>query len=291
MGAAFDLAVALARALIFAFSLQAVGALLFLVRLPADCVATSAMLRRLVAWSAGIGIVLVVVRSTLEPMRMAGHASGAVDPLLVQFFWQSNVGLAQVTRVAGLVGCLALCVLRPTPSKSGTWLAAALVVVSFALMGHTRSHDPRGGLGALLTIHLFAAAYWFGALLPLYVASARESGGRLTGIVQDFSRWAVWLVPAMLVAGAVIGWRLLGSFAALSTPYGTLLLVKLGGFAMLVALGAVNRYRLTPALAVRPQSAASALRRVIGIELVIMVVVLVATAAMTTLYSPELPAA
>jgi len=37
--------------------------------------------------------------------------------------------------------------------------------------------------------------------------------------------------------------------------------------------------------------AASALRRVIGIELVVMVVVLVATAAMTTLYSPELPGA
>jgi putative copper resistance protein D len=158
-------------------------------------------------------------------------------------------------------------------------------------MGHTRSHDPGGGLGALLTIHLLAAAYWFGALLPLYVASTREPDARLTGIVRDFSRWAVWLVPTMLAAGAVIAWRLLGSLAALSTPYGTLLLVKLGGFAVLVALGAVNRYRLTPQLAMRPQNAASALRRVIGIELAIMVVVLAATAAMTTLYSPELPGA
>jgi putative copper resistance protein D len=291
MGAAFDLAVALARALIFVFSLQAVGGLLFLVRLPADCVATSAILRRLVAWSAGIGISLVVARSILEPMRMAGHASGAVDPLLVQFFWQSNVGLAQVARIAGLAGCLALCAARPAPSRPGAWLAAALVVLSFALMGHTRSHDPGGGLGALLTIHLLAAAYWFGALLPLYVASTREPDARLTGIVRDFSRWAVWLVPAMLAAGAVIAWRLLGSLAALSTPYGTLLLVKLGGFAVLVALGAVNRYRLTPQLAMRPQNAALALRRVIGIELAIMVVVLAATAAMTTLYSPELPGA
>lgn len=289
MGAAFDLAVALARASVFVFSLQAVGALLFLARLPADCIATTAALKRLVVWSAGIGLLLVVVRSLLEPMRMAGHVSGAVDPLLVQFFWESNVGSAQLTRAAGLAACIVLCVTRFEGSRPGMWLAATLVVVSFALMGHTRSHDPGGGLGALLAVHLLAAAYWFGALLPLYAASTRESGDRLIVIVRDFSRWAVWLVPAMLAAGAVIAWRLLGSLAALSTSYGTLLLVKIGGFAVLVALGAVNRYRLTPALAVRTQSAASALRRVIGIELAIMIVVLVATAVMTTLYSPEPP--
>jgi putative copper resistance protein D len=82
-------------------------------------------------------------------------------------------------------------------------------------------------------------------------------------------------------------WALLSSFERLLSPYGLLLLTKLGGFVGLLGLATMNRYRLTPALAAGRRGAVSGLRRTIGGELAVMLTVLIATAFMTTLYSPD----
>jgi putative copper resistance protein D len=73
----------------------------------------------------------------------------------------------------------------------------------------------------------------------------------------------------------------------LRRPYGLLLRAKLGLFALLMVLAAVNRWRLTPALAASVAPARSALRRSIVAEYLLITVVLAVTAMLTTLYSPD----
>jgi putative copper resistance protein D len=67
-----------------------------------------------------------------------------------------------------------------------------------------------------------------------------------------------------MISGAVNSWILVGSFNGLiRTAYGWVLMVKLGVFATMLAVAAVNRFCLTPELALRPGSGAQreALRR------------------------------
>jgi putative copper resistance protein D len=286
VGAAIDSAVALVRAAVFFASLQAAGAALFLLLFEPWLGAVAVRIRSIVRVAGIAALMLVALRAALEPARMAGSFAGFIDPFLQTLFWSSNVGTAQLVRAAGLVLLVASAGSRYRRARA-IWIAGVvLVVASFAFMGHTRAADGRA-LGGLLVVHLGAVAFWYGALLPLWLMLRDAPYEDVHGVLLAFSRLAIATVPLLLVAGAVIAWQLLGSFAALTTPYGTLLLVQCLGFAVLVGLAAVNRLRLTPAMVAGKSGASAALRATIAVEVGVMVVIFTATAWMTTLYSPE----
>jgi putative copper export protein len=67
--------------------------------------------------------------------------------------------------------------------------------------------------------------------------------------------------------------------ASWRTIYGSLVLVKIAAFVVLMILAAWNRWRAVPG--------SQDLRRSIAIEFGLMAVVFAATATMTTLYSPQ----
>jgi putative copper export protein len=244
---------------------------------------------------------------------MAGDMSGMLDSSLQNMAWTSNFGGAFMVRELGLL--LIIAGMQPISAKStasrfftssvGSPVAffmkrlsargftivgvtgAALVAVSFTLMGHT-SVDPRRGLLApLLLTHLLIVAFWFGALWPLCLVTLRESWERVARVVAVFSAAAFWLVPLILVAGVAIAALLLPNVAALRQPYGELLIAKSALFAVLLGCAAVNKWRLGPALGRGDLQAGRTFRRVVITEYVIMVIVLSVTAVMTTFFSPE----
>ena len=62
-------------------------------------------------------------------------------------------------------------------------------------------------------------------------------------------------VATLLATGIVNSWILVGSFHALViTEYGRLLMFKIAVFAIMLVFAAVNRFRLTPRLALAPGS-------------------------------------
>src|SRR5437764_11625135 len=89
--------------------------------------------------------------------------------------------------------------------------------------------------------------FWFGALVPLHVASSRESAAIAGEVTEAFSVIAIWVVPVLLVSGVMLSVLLLKGFAGLRTTYGHLLLVKMAAFAPLMGLGPLNKWRLGPA--------------------------------------------
>lgn len=287
MAAGYDTAVALARAAVFVCALQAAGGSLFLLLHADRASIVDRDVRRLVAVSAAVAALLVMLRSGLEPIRMAGDLRAIVDVSLSKFFWASDAGRAQLVRLGGLALCGTAAFNRGKRFAPHAGSGVVLIMISFALMGHTRTHGAGPWLGLLLILHLTAVAYWLGSLLPLHWVLRRATGEDAVGIIAAFSRRAVWLVSALFLAGVVLAWQLIGSFEALDTPYGLLLLLKIGGFGALLALAAINRYALTPALAAASAQAGPWLRRVILVEIAVMVCVLLTTAVMTTFYSPD----
>jgi len=97
---------------------------------------------------------------------------------------------------------------------------------------------------------------------------------------------AVRLVPLLASAGALIAALLLPDVAALRRPWGLLLLGKVLLFTSLMALAALNRLRLTPALAGGEARAATRLSRTIAVEYGLICITLAVTAVMTGDFSP-----
>jgi putative copper resistance protein D len=75
--------------------------------------------------------------------------------------------------------------------------------------------------------------------------------------------------------------------ADFARPYGLCLLVKMGLFVALLILAAFNRFRYLPAMNAGSSTAATALRRSIVWEIVLIMTVFAATSVMTTYFSPE----
>lgn len=274
------------RALTYVLLLQAAGMSLFLARFGRLLSGSGESIRRMGFISAIAGIVAVLGHFALEAPRMAGDMSGLWDFSLHAAALHSAIGEVFGVRVLGL-SVLAFALRRDAEVGATGVIGAALATAAFLLSGHTAVSLQRWILGPLLMTHLLIVAFWFGALPSLYQASRRELPVVAGKVVQAFSGVAVWLVPIIFLAGLALVALLVPSWAVFDQPYGELLLVKIGGFGALMALAAMNKWRLGPGIASGNQSALRALSRSIASEYALIIVVLAATAVMTTFFSPE----
>ena len=281
-----DVLSALLRALSFVALFQASGAAIFVALFGPRLSLASTPVRRVGFHSALIAIALVTVHYGLEAARMAGALSGAFDASLQALVLESPMSTAWILRTVGLA-LIAATITRTGGVASVLGLCGVMLTLSaFLWVGHTAIDADRAWLGVFLAAHLAVVAFWFGALAPLYLLSAQEPAASAAAVVRDFSRMALWLVPGILVAGGLMTFLLVDRWAVFREGYGVLLLVKVGAFAALLALGALNKWRYGPALAVS-RDATAAFQRTVGIEYALICAVLIVTAVMTTFFSPE----
>jgi putative copper resistance protein D len=139
-------------------------------------------------------------------------------------------------------------------------LAAIGLMASIAWTGHAASTVASLGWLHLTSdvLHLLAAAAWIGGL-PSYVwllVTARRGNDDLSmAVIQRmtdrFSLVGILSVAALIVSGVVNAWLVVRSVQALVTSdYGHLLILKVILFIALLAFAAVNRFVLTPQLAI-----------------------------------------
>ena len=283
---AVDVLSALVRGLSFLALFQAAGVAMFLALFGRRLAETSRPVRRLGLVSALAAIVFVAVHYALEAARMAGAFSGVLDPMLQGLVFDSPMSTAGIWRMLGLALIAATIGRQGTASTVIGLIGAGAVIAAFLFVGHSAIHPDRAWLSMLLAIHLAVVAFWFGSLLPLYAVSRAERPAVAAEIVNDFSRVAIWSVPAILLVGVVMAVLLIDRWATFREGYGLSLLAKIIGFAALMALAALNKWRYGPALA-EASGAAAAFRRTAAVEYVLICVVLMTTAVMTTLFSPE----
>ena len=154
----------------------------------------------------------------------------------------------------GVLLAVATTTRRRRPLLAVAVLMTGSLLVTWPLTGHAAGRWEPLAVAVDLA-HLAAMTVWLGGLALLAVSLSRASQAReLATILPGFSRLAFGSVLVLVVTGTFQAWRQLGTFGALfGSPFGRLLLVKLGCVAVLVSLGGLARRwvhrRLTPAIA------------------------------------------
>ena len=282
------LATVAVKALAYLASLTAAGSALALASFSSLDADTGRMVRRLGLAGALVAGLASAALVPIGAIYLAGGSwAGATDPALTGMVATSPVGESLVVRLAGLV-VIAVPFLSGKVSRLVGVAGAAIVCASFAFRGHVLA-EPRVILGALVTAHLLGLAFWIGAFAPLHRLAGHADPKRAGTAAAEFGRRALWVVPALAVAGGGLLVLLTGSpLEVLATPYGRLLVVKLSVFALLLGLAAFNKLRLTPALLAGDAGAGVRLRRSIGLEFAAVLAILVTTATLTTIASPDM---
>ncbi|WP_432477417.1 copper resistance protein CopC [Nocardioides sp. GXQ0305] len=210
--------------------------------------------RRRVRTVARVAAVAAVVGAVLLVPVAAAYAEGAELVDLLGGFDPSLVADEMVSALlltAGLaVVWVTLTDAHPEPAQQRLLLCGAgVAAISPALVGHTRSYEPRALLLVSDMVHLLAGSVWLGGLVGLALtARALARRERLAAeTLARFSLLAGGLLVTVAAAGAVLGWRILGSWSAfVDTRYGVLLLVKIGLALVIAAIGGWNRFVVLP---------------------------------------------
>ena len=216
----------------------------------------------LLGGAALLGLILSAVGLAALAAGMAGVPFSQVDSASIgMILTGTSIGTAWIVRMAALAAALALGLLspaRPLVPLTGTAAAGAAALVSLAWTGHGAMDEGTAGVVHLSAdaLHLLAAGIWVGALLALVllVFRRRELVDHDHLILShralaSFSLVGTITVAAIVVSGLVNSWLLVGPANLFDLPeslYGQLLIAKLALFAAMIALAAVNRFRLVP---------------------------------------------
>jgi putative copper export protein len=282
-----DVLSAVLRGLSFIAMAQAVGAVLFLLLFESGLGKSRFRIHRAARSALVWGLILVPVQFLLEAARMSGSLSGLMNWDLQAFSLSTVVAKVAGVRVVGLVA-LAVA-LQASGRYRGVAAVAGVILItgSFALMGHTTMRSVGWLLAPAIVLHVLIAAFWFGSLRPLILVVQNESSLEAARVVEQFSRIAVVAVPLILLAGLLMTIRLLPEWQAISSPYGLGLLGKMLAFAVLMGLAALNKWRLGPVLARGGDAVARRFCMAAAVEWLIIALVLLGTAMLTTFLSPS----
>ncbi len=231
------------------------------------------------------GIALLLSHQALEAARLAGDWSGLFDFGIQNGNWHRSPGVSALVGAAGLAIDYTGCRLQGNAGRALMVVGALALMASFALTGHTTHPLVSPLVRALLTVHVTIVGYWIGSVMALLRLTRLATAQIVRSISTAFSMTAIWIIPAILPIGIGVAIGLLPNWAALRTTYGALLACKVTGFAMLLVLAAINRWRLVPALEQQPQIAIRRYRATLYAEYFLLVGVLSVTALMTALFS------
>ncbi len=197
---------------------------------------------------------------------------------------RSSAGEQLIRQGIGLgVVAIAVVVVAIRPGKPGLiliGLAAAGAMLLHAQAGHAGSQSPVWFNVGVQWLHLMSVGVWVGGLAWLLLG-VRSSGPSERAGVGRFSFIAGIALGVVAVTGVVRAIDEIGGVGAwrrlFETSFGVTLLIKVGLFAGLMALGARNRYVNVPAVSERGERIRS-LRRTVGAEVALAVGIFAAPA-------------
>ena len=179
---------------------------------------------------------------------------------------------------------------RLDPWPVDTWrlvlvgVAAGVTMLLHVLVGHAAGPSPLRSVNLLVQwLHLLAVGAWIGGLVWLLAGlRGRERPEQVASAVR-FSKLAAPVLGLVAVTGLSRALHLAGGWQGLlDSSYGRFLDLKVALFLGLVLLGALNRFRIVPALAGGVRRL-GALRRNVRGEVVLAACILAVTAVLSQL--------
>lgn len=275
------------KAMVYASTILAAGtvlAVLFLRSLP------EAEQHRLKQMASLLAIAAAILSLLRLPIRasflMGGTWAGATEPMMLNMVMDSPLGTAIALRLVGLALLLAIL----SPSRIGEAVAAfgtVVVAASFAMRGHALD-EPRLALGLLITAHILGLAFWLGVFSPLHRLS-KQSELRVAGaLAEEFGRKAIWVVAGLVLAGLATLVILTGGRLTLPpSAYTQFFAIKLVLFVGVMGLAVWNKMSLALALKKGAPGAGAQMRRSLKLEATLLAAIVLITAALTTVSSPQ----
>ena len=246
--------------------------------------------RVLLAVAATLTVAGGVARFLAEKARIDAPLGTLLDSSTGQGLLRLAVGVV-VTAVA--VWFLAAGLRRgpePEPGPVETWrlvvvgVAAGVTMLLHVLVGHAAGPSSLRSVNLLVQwLHLLAVGAWIGGLVWLLAGlRGRERPEQLASAVR-FSKLAAPVLGLVAVTGLSRALHLAGGWhGLLDSPYGRFLDLKVALFLGLVLLGALNRFRVVPALADGVRRLDSLRRNVRG-EVALAACILAVTAVLSQL--------
>lgn len=252
-------------------------------------------------WLALLGLIGSLVGVAQLTASMQGVALLAVDPaMLMTIMGETDAGTAWLVRMAALGVAFAAATRfdkGPTTAAATIVIAGSTALATLMWAGHAGASEGMGGAIHRVSdaLHMIAAAVWIGAIGAFLIllrprdGIAAESPALVVRSLDRFARVGTLCVLVIAATGLINTRMIVGSndiVGAIAAPYGQLLAVKLLFFALMLALAAANRWRLTPALAddgVTPGAAQRAIRRSLTAEIFAAAAVLALVAWLGTL--------
>jgi putative copper resistance protein D len=230
---------------------------------------------------AALGFVLSGFGMLVLVAQMTGSSIRTVDlEVLREIASESAIGTAWLVRMAAMAIAVvaALAINRSSAARYVLLSSVSLAIATLVWTGHAGATEGWAGTAHRLSdmVHMLASAVWIGGIAAfswmLFRPVTAQSGAHWAvahRALDRFSRVGTIAVAVIVATGIVNCLAVVGfpHFTRLPlTDYGKLLIVKLLLFAAMLALAALNRWRLTPALGVavhndNPASALAGLRR------------------------------
>jgi putative copper resistance protein D len=245
----------------------------------------------------GLGMLALVA-------SMTGSSIWAIDgEALRAIIGESAIGTAWMVRMAALaIAILSAAEINRSPIARSSLLAStSLAIATLVWTGHAGATEGWTGTAHRSSdiAHMLAAAVWTGGIaafaVMLFRPGSMQSSEHLTIVhraLEQFSRVGTFAVGAIVATGIFNSFAVVGFAQFTRLPlsdYGKLLIIKMLLFAAMLVLAALNRWRLTPALAIPiradspPLSALTALRRSLLAESSAALVILALVAWLGTL--------
>ena len=216
-------------------------------------------LRRLITGSLAVLVLTTVADLVLRAQVMSRAPLAVAIVAVPDVMTRTHFGAILTARAVLLVLALFLSLARAAALRVLCLLIALAVGLTTTLTGHASGWGDLSVSVAVDWIHGAAASAWVGGLIGLAVVIFRSEPpwprASLAILAPRFSRLAGVCLLVVVLTGSYNAWAQLGALSRLwTTTYGRVLIVKLLLVAVLIGLGAANRYVAVPGLS--PQRAA-----------------------------------
>jgi putative copper resistance protein D len=196
--------------------------------------------------------------------------------------WQWEIGFALLSTLALL--------LRDSLRQNLLLCSGVLQLIALAGVGHAAMHEGWPGLlqRGNHALHLIAAAFWAGGLLPLLLlmGEARRIEFRTDAIrcMMRFSRYGHLAVALALLTGITNSWLIAGSpLNWQATLWSELLVMKVLLVGIMIGIALTNRYLLVPRFRLAASIAPQIFIRLTQIELLLAMGVIGLVSVLATL--------
>ena len=174
----------------------------------------------------------------LQPVTFDDHFGSLFGSYL------TNFPIGQAALVSTLVPAVVTVLCFATRNLTALFFVTVLSVVALvpqALEGHAAGTAGHDEAVSSLGLHLVFVAIWLGGLLTIVATRRTLEGGRIGPILSRYSTLALVCFLIVGVSGIANAQLRVGSWPALATPYGLLVIAKVVAILVLGGFGAVQR--------------------------------------------------